>query len=444
MADGDQLLRSLQPALVASATRFFDGLRSGAYDGNLEASTAVRLASSYRYALGIAPLDAYQAELGRIGTPAVVVDDLTAALTQGIEELTRPVDAIKHQAKTVTVGISRSDETLLQPPLVQAVLAAGAARDRLSYKTLRTLADIDPAVAEVTGWIRYELDGDPVDGEVPVSIVDRGGIARDIPSRTERSGLLRGTKHTVAVERQVFVTRGREDGRTVVIVPETKDDRAIGLTLLHVRFREHLGVPAARGALQGYRNRWSALRDAVLETEPTFREDLLTEVPVADLLVEPIRELADRWRSTFVLGRLGGLRRAVGSPSAALTMRSGSAERPSAGRRRRPRTNVIGIGVDLCEVDRMRTALGRTPDPAGPGLHRRGAGVLRPPQGPHRALRGEVRGQGGGDEGHGGGRRRVQVAGDRGGEGPQRSALRPAPRSARRRWPTASGSPAGG
>jgi glucosamine--fructose-6-phosphate aminotransferase (isomerizing) len=297
ITDGEGLLRSLRPALTASASRFFDGLRSGTYDGNLEASTAVRLASSYRYALGIAPLDAYQAELGRIGTPAVVVDDLTAALTQGIEELTRPVDAIKHQAKTVTVGISRSDETLLQPPLVQAVLAAGAARDRLSYKTLRTLADIDPAVAEITGWIRYELDGDPDDGEVPVDVVDRGGIALEIPSRTERSGVLRGTKHTVAVERQVFVTRGREDGRTIVIVPETKDDRATGLTLLHVRFHERLAVPAARGALQGYRNRWSALRDAVLETEPTFREDLLTTVSAGDLLVEPIRELADRWRT---------------------------------------------------------------------------------------------------------------------------------------------------
>jgi glucosamine--fructose-6-phosphate aminotransferase (isomerizing) len=296
VADGDGLLRELRPALNLSATRFFDGLRSGAYDGNLEASTAVRLASSYRYALGIAPLDGYQAELGRIGTPAVVVDDLTSALTQGIEELTRPVDAIKHQAKTVTVGISRSDETLLQPPLVQAVLAAGTARDRLSYKTLRTLADIDPVVAEVTGWIRYELDGDAEDGEVPVVVVDRGGIARDIPSRTERSGVLRGTKHTVAVERQVFVTRGREDGRTVVIVPETKDDRATGLTLLHVRFHGHLSVGAARGALQGYRNRWAALRDAVLETEQTFRDDLLAEVPAGDLLVEPIRELADRWR----------------------------------------------------------------------------------------------------------------------------------------------------
>jgi glucosamine--fructose-6-phosphate aminotransferase (isomerizing) len=295
-ADGDGLLRSLRPSLTIAASRFFDGLRSGGYDGNLEASTAVRLASSFRYALGIAPLDAYQTELGRIGTPAVVVDDLTTALTQGIEELTRPVDAIKHQAKTVTVGISRSDETLLQPPLVQAVLAAGAARDRLSYKTLRTLADIDPAVAEVTGWIRYELDGDAEDGEVPVSIVDRGGIALDIPSRTERSGVLRGTKHTVAVERQVFVTRGREDGRTVVIIPETKDDRATGLTLLHVRFHDRLSVAAARGALQGYRNRWAALRDAVLETEQTFRDDLLADVPAADLLIEPIRELADRWR----------------------------------------------------------------------------------------------------------------------------------------------------
>jgi glutamine---fructose-6-phosphate transaminase (isomerizing) len=294
---GDDLLRGLRRPVLAAATRFFDGLRSGAYDGHLEASTAVRLASSFRYAVGIAPLEAYQAEHGKIGTPAVVVDDLTAALTQGIEELTRPVDAIKHQAKTVTVGISRSDETLLQPALVQAVLKAGTARDRLTYKTLRTLADLDPALAEVTGWIRYELGGDPEEGEVPVAVVDRGGIAADIPSRTERAGMLRGTKHTVALERQVFVTRGREDGRTIVIVPETKDDRATGITLLHVRFHDHLAERTARSTLQGYRNRWAALRDAVLETEPTFREDLLAKVPAADLLVLPIAELADHWRT---------------------------------------------------------------------------------------------------------------------------------------------------
>src|SRR5262249_59496005 len=112
---------------------FCAALRTGAYAGHLEASSAVRIASVLRFATGATPLDAYQVELGKVGTPSPVVEDLTAALSQGIDELTRPVDAIKHQAKTVTVGISRSDETLLEAPLVRNVLAAGVARDRLTY-----------------------------------------------------------------------------------------------------------------------------------------------------------------------------------------------------------------------------------------------------------------------------------------------------------------------
>ena len=294
--DGEALLRRLRPALTAPAARFFDGLRAGSYDGNLEASTATRLASLLRYALGTVPLDAYQAEHGRVGTPAAVVDDLTAALTRAIDELTRPIDAIKHQAKTVTVGISRTDETLLQVPLVSAVLGAGAPRDSLSYRTLRTLADVDPAVAEVTGWIRYRVEGDIDATEVPAAVVDRGGLAAEIPSRTERSGVLRGTKHTVALEQQVFVTRGRDDGRTIAIVPEVKDGVTTGITMLHLRPHERLPVASARAVLQGYRGRYAALRDAVTETEGVFREDLLAEQPVADLLVLPIHTLADRWR----------------------------------------------------------------------------------------------------------------------------------------------------
>ena len=94
------------------------------------------------------------------------------ALTRAIEELTRPVDAIKHQAKTVTVGISRSDEGVIDRALVQAVLDAGAGRDVLSYRTLKVLADLDPAVAEVTGFTRYGIDGDTI------SVVDRGGISQ--------------------------------------------------------------------------------------------------------------------------------------------------------------------------------------------------------------------------------------------------------------------------
>ena len=289
-ADGT-LLEDLRVA----ASAFFDELRSGRLNGNLEASTAVRLSTHFRFALGDVPLESYQLEFGRVGTPALVLDDLAASLTVAIEELTRPIDAIKHQAKTVTVGISRTDETLFEARLARVVLDAGTPRDSLSYRTLRVLVALDPAVAEVVGFTRYRVDG--LDGPVPtVAIMDRGGVSIGIPSRTDRDPTLRGTKHRVAVERDVLVTRGARDDRTIVLVPEVKDRETVGLTLLHVVLRDRLAPDVLRGVLQGYDNRYGAVRDAVCETEPDLRDDLLAELPVVDLLTEPVLVVADRLR----------------------------------------------------------------------------------------------------------------------------------------------------
>jgi len=289
---------AVRRGLEAPAAAFFDGLRAGHHNGQLEASTAVRLAALFRYALGAVSLESYQLEFGRVGTPGRVLEDLVAALTLAIEELTRPIDAIKHQAKTVTVGISRADETLLEVPLARAVIEAGAARDRLSYRSLRTLADVDPAVEEVLGYTRYRIEGMEGDPEqASLVIVDRGGIARHIPSRTDRDPGLRGTKRRVATEREVLIARGARDNRTIVLVPEVKDTVTTGLTLLHVRLADRLPVDAVRGVLQGYRNRLAALRDAVTETEPTFRDDLLADLPVVELLTEPVNVLAAAWRT---------------------------------------------------------------------------------------------------------------------------------------------------
>ena len=294
-AAGEELLRSARAELAPRATAFFDGLRAGSYDGHLEAGSAVRASSLLRYAVGISPLDAYQTEFGKVGTPGVLLDDLISGLTSAIEELTRPVDAIKHQAKTVTVGISRSDESLLQIPLVAAVLDAGAARDRLAYSPLRSLGELDPSVAEVIGFTRYRVER-PEGDDPTIVVLDRGGIAANLVSRAVRDPRLRGTKHLVAREQELMVAKGRSDGRTVMIVPETKDGATTGLTLLHIRLHDRLPAATMRGVLQGYRRRYQALRELVTETEDTFREDLLASQSVVDLLCDPILDLAERWR----------------------------------------------------------------------------------------------------------------------------------------------------
>ncbi len=295
-ADGVAVLRGVQTGVVPHAEKFLDGLRAGGYDGHLEASTAVRLVGLLHDVASDSPLEAYQRATGKIATPGAVVDDLTAALTRAIEELTRPVDAIKHQAKTVTVGISRNDEGVLDRALVQELLQSGAGRDRLGYRTLKVLADLDPAIESVVGYTRYAIEGDPAVGAT-IAIVDRGGLSRDVPSRVETNSQLRGTKRRVASEQEVLVARGRSDGRTVIFVPEVKGGTCTGISLLHVRFHDHLPAAVVRGVLQGYDRRYDRLVDWVTETEGTFRDDLLADMSVADLLILPISETADHWRT---------------------------------------------------------------------------------------------------------------------------------------------------
>ena len=94
----------------------------------------------------------------------------------------------------------------------------------------------------------------------------------------------------------MLVNRGF-DGRSVIIGPEVKDNHTTGILLLQVKFHERLPAAVIRGVLTGYRNRYSAIRDHVTETEPTFREDLLGTMNAVDLLVSPVAELAESWRS---------------------------------------------------------------------------------------------------------------------------------------------------
>ena len=291
---GDALLESLAPDLVVASKSFHEALRDRRLDGSLEAATATNLATLLRYATGVAPLEAFPLELGKVISPAELIEDLTVALTRAIDELTRPVDAIKHQAKTVTVGISRSDEGLLSELLVKATLAAGVPRNALGWNELRTLAALGPAIARVTGHSRYAIEG--VEPDAIIRQISAGGVARGMHSRTQDDPRLRGTKHQVARERRVLVARGARDGRTVVIVPEVAESACVGITLLHVDLREFLDPADARSVLSAYRNRLSRLADAVTETEPSFREEILGSIEVGRLLVEPVADLVAAWR----------------------------------------------------------------------------------------------------------------------------------------------------
>ena len=84
----------------------------------------------------------------------------------------------------MTVGISRSRETPAPGPARREVLAAGAARDTLELPGAAHPGGLDPAVEEVIGYTRYRIEA--TDGRRHRPVVDRGGVAASLLSRTAR------------------------------------------------------------------------------------------------------------------------------------------------------------------------------------------------------------------------------------------------------------------
>ena len=283
--------QDLQEPIAEQGRSYAANLAEQRYDGYLGAGLAAELSSLYRYAGGLTDLSNFQQEFGSVGTPEEVWRRFLEALTDGIEALTRPIDAIRHQAKTVTVGITRTDEAVASSPLVAEVLAAGATRNTLSYDTLRELTSLAQIVAAVLGHTRYLVQADTL------SIASRSGISEKIKSQVDTNTALLGIKHQVVAEQRVFLTTGLRDDRTIILVPEVLAANAVAITLLHVKLHEHLPSEVVVAALKGYRNRYEELWGAVTETEQSFDASQLERMLVRDLFTEPIVTLAQRWRS---------------------------------------------------------------------------------------------------------------------------------------------------
>ena len=178
--------------------------------------------------------------------------------------------------------------------------------------------------------------------------------------------------------------------------------RRPGITLLHVRLRRS---PAGRDGAR----RAAGLR-------PLRRARRRGHRDRADVPRRPPR--LDRRASTS-------------SPSR-------SSDSPTAGAREL-RDVVIGVGIDAVEIDRFRLALQRTPRLCRAAVHGRRARVRGAAQGPDRAPRGALRGEGSRDEGDGRRALEVHLPRRRGRARAARRARSEARRARRPRWPPNAG-----
>jgi glucosamine--fructose-6-phosphate aminotransferase (isomerizing) len=279
--------------LGKTAREYRNRLRGSRFASALEAETATDLMLLLKYAAGEIPPLSFTEEFGREPGMAEINGTLLETLVNAIDQTGRPIDAIKHQAKIVTVGTSRPSE---RPTgvIFDTLSDAGVAMSALTFSDRALLKELTAAVQNVTGFTRYVVEGLGADGSpVPETLIDaveRKGSAASIESRADGGSPLKGTKRSVVTDRRAFVGVGAKDDRKIAILPLVDNRFAVNaVILLHLEFRDEMPVEEKIDALG---DRYDDIVDGVTEADIPWSDDLLDPVPADQLFTFLPRELA--------------------------------------------------------------------------------------------------------------------------------------------------------
>ncbi|MBN1827633.1 MAG: SIS domain-containing protein [Deltaproteobacteria bacterium] len=262
---------------------------------NMSVDAATDLVILLRYATGKLPLEDFWREFEGRRISSSPLDMLDLILGKAVDELTRPVDAIRHQAKTVTVGTSRKEEQL-EGILFDLMKDLDFSLENLTVKDGLAIRRLQGALLEVQGYTLYRIadlndEGMPAEATT-IAILRKEGIAAAMDSRADTSKILSGTKRSIIESGDVYAGLGRSDNRPIVIIPlRGRDCHIAHILLVHVNFRDRFDGETARAILG---DKWNALRNLVNEYNLQWEDRYLEELPPAYLLGESVDRIAGR------------------------------------------------------------------------------------------------------------------------------------------------------
>lgn len=287
--------RNLKRLIRDFTERFQEWRNKGAFSSS-QVKTISDLVLLLKYAAGKLPLDEFWNEF-KVKRGSSPVDYLDLVLGHAVDELSRPIDAIRHQAKTVTVGTSRKEEPI-PGPVFDLLGELGFAHRSIASKNMMIMERIQPAIAAIRGYTLYEIDnldqdGDPQE-ETTIMVSRRGGVSLAMPSRAEAARMLMGTKRSIVSTGRVWVGNGKVDGAPLVILPLYDGSAVVKhILLIHVSFNEALPLED-RKALLGYR--LNDIHNLLNEYNLPWEDSYLNLVPLGFLLGEPAEAVALRIR----------------------------------------------------------------------------------------------------------------------------------------------------
>ncbi len=254
-----------------------------------------------KYLSGRLPVADFEMDFRIKGTPANMIDAFFESLGHAVKILARPIDAIKHQAKTVTVGTSRTKEKF-EGVVFDEIFAHDILISQITNQNVVVLKNIQEILSEVKGSLLYRISGLNILGEptseTKIEVLRKMGSLKNATSRVETDARLKGTKHIIIREGNVYLGKGRKDGKSILVIPvlssSTLTPNKIEYILsLNVAFKppEEISLLKKIKALGG---KYTRIKDLILETETLkWDNNLLNTVEVASLFGDSAEKIAE-------------------------------------------------------------------------------------------------------------------------------------------------------
>ena len=281
--------------VIVLAKRFQEDLVKGRFNSSLSVQVAAELTSLLGYLMGSRSLSQFAAEFQGRGTPRELTGTFITAVSKAIHELSRPIDAIKHQAKTITVGISRLEE-VFEGPTFAPFKELGLSVEAIPYRDSVILRGLNRVVANVAGATSYQVEGlgalgEPID-ESTVKTLCKVGVATNMTSRADGETKLVGNKEWSVRSGSLYLGRGSRDKRPIAIVPLVPRGRVEKLVLLHLDFVDQASRSDKIAVLQDLRQKYENLKSLVTERDVPWDDAYLDSIEVEVLVMLSVKDLA--------------------------------------------------------------------------------------------------------------------------------------------------------
>jgi glucosamine--fructose-6-phosphate aminotransferase (isomerizing) len=279
--------------------QFTEKRRQGKFPAALGLDNVANLTLLLKYLSGRLPVSDFEIDFQTKGTPSNMLDTFFENINQAINTMARPVDAIKHQAKTVTVGTSRIAEKF-EGLVFDALTDNDIQISQLTNKNVLVLKNLQEVISAIHGGFLYQISGlnllGEVTGKTQISIIKKTGRLKNEHSRVETDHRLKGTKNIIVREGNVYIGKGRKDKKNILVIPVISSNPATPniiefILSLNIEFKRSNEVSLLK-KIKALGGKYNRLKDWILETDNIAWDDRYLNLVEVETLFGETAEFA--------------------------------------------------------------------------------------------------------------------------------------------------------